>query len=78
MGIGAGIFLLVVGGILAFGVRDNFSAVDLTVIGYICMGAGALAILLALVLNAQRSNTSHTTEYVERRDTGNPPPPPVP
>ncbi|HEX5533354.1 MAG TPA: DUF6458 family protein [Actinomycetales bacterium] len=77
MGIGAGIFLLVVGGILAFGVRNNFEAVDLTVIGYICMGAGALAILLALVLNTQRSNTSHT-EYVERRDTGNPPPPPVP
>ena len=77
MGIGAGIFLLVVGGILAFGVRDNFSAINLTTIGYICMGAGALAILLALVLNAQRSNTSHT-EYVERRDTGNPPPPPVP
>ncbi|HEX5512425.1 MAG TPA: DUF6458 family protein [Actinomycetales bacterium] len=77
MGIGAGIFLLVVGGILAFGVRDNFSAINLTTIGYICMGAGALAILLALVLNTQRSNTSHT-EYVERRDTGNPPPPPVP
>jgi hypothetical protein len=77
MGIGAGIFLLVVGGILAFGVRDNFSAVDLTVIGYICMGAGALAILLALVLNTQRSNTSHT-EYVERRETGGPPPPPIP
>ncbi len=74
MGIGAGIFLLVVGGILAFGVRDSFSAVDLTVIGYISMGAGALAILLALVMNAQRSNTSHT-EYVERRETGNPPPP---
>ena len=74
MGIGAGIFLLVVGGILAFGVRDQWDALDLTVIGYVCMGAGALAVILALAMNAQRSNTSHT-EYVERRETGNPPPP---
>lgn len=74
MGIGAGIFLLVVGGILAFGVRDQWDALDLTVIGYVCMGAGALAVILALAMNTQRSNTSHT-EYVERRETGNPPPP---
>ena len=73
MGIGAGIFLLVVGGILAFGVRDQWDALDLTVIGYVCMGAGALAVILALAMNTQRSNTSHT-EYVERRETGNPPP----
>lgn len=73
MGIGAGIFLLVVGAIMAFGVRDSIDAVDLTVIGYICMGAGVLAVVLALVMNNQRANTSHT-EYVERRDIGNPPP----
>ena len=40
MGIGLGIFLLVVGAILSFGVRDNLSALDLTMVGYICMGAG--------------------------------------
>jgi uncharacterized protein DUF6458 len=74
MGVGTGIFLLVLGGILAFGVRDQWEAMDLTAIGYICMAAGALAIVLALVLNRQRANTSHT-EYVERRETGNPPPP---
>jgi hypothetical protein len=73
MGIGAGIFLLVLGGVLSFGVRDQWSAVDLTAIGYICMGVGALAIILALVMNQQRSRTSHT-EYVERREVGGPPP----
>lgn len=73
MGIGAGISLLVIGAILSFGVRDSIDAIDLTVIGYICMGAGALGIILALVMNNQRANTSHT-EYVERRDMGNPPP----
>jgi hypothetical protein len=72
MGIGAGIFLLVVGGILAFGVRDSWSALDLTAIGYICIGAGVLAIILALVMNQQRSNTSHEA-VVEHRDTGLPP-----
>ena len=75
MYIGGGISLLVVGAILAFGVRDRVDALDLTAIGWICMGAGALAIILSLVLNNQRSNTSHT-EVVERRDLGGPTPPP--
>lgn len=72
MGIGAGIVLLVVGGILSFGVRDSWTAVDLTAIGYICMAAGVLAIILVLVMNAQRANTSHTA-VVEHRETGLPP-----
>jgi hypothetical protein len=50
MYIGLGIFLLVVGAILSFAVRDSISAVDLTTVGYICMGAGALAIILSLVM----------------------------
>ena len=41
-------------------------------IGYICMGAGALSIILALVMNQQRANTSHTA-VVEHRETGVPP-----
>ena len=74
MGLGTGIALLVVGGILAFGVKDSFSALDLTAIGYICMGAGVLAIILTLVVQQQRRSTSHTS-VVERRnvDGGGPP-----
>ncbi|UFU06877.1 DUF6458 family protein [Ruania halotolerans] len=72
MGIGGGIFLLVVGAIMAFGVRDSFDAIDLTVIGYICMGAGVLALILAIVVNAQRNRTAHTAT-VEHRETGLPP-----
>jgi uncharacterized protein DUF6458 len=72
MGIGVGITLLVLGGIAAFGIRDQWSAIDLTAIGYICMAVGALAIILALVLNNQRTRTAHT-EYVEHRDVGGPP-----
>ena len=74
MGLGTGILLLVVGGVLAFGVRDQWSAVDLTAIGYICMAVGALAIILTLVLSQQRRRTTHTS-VVERRnvDGGGPP-----
>lgn len=73
MGIGSGIFLIVVGAILAFAVRDSWSVVDLTVVGYICLGAGVLALVIALIMNNQRANTSHR-EVVERYDDRTPPP----
>jgi len=60
MGIGIGIALLVVGAILSFAVRDNVPGVDLSMVGYICMGAGVLAIILGLVLNTQATRTKHT------------------
>lgn len=72
MSLGLGIFLLVVGGILAFGVRDQLTDFDLTAIGYVCMAGGALAIVLTLVLQQQRRRTTNTT-YVERRDDTRPP-----
>ncbi|MEV4261571.1 DUF6458 family protein [Kribbella sp. NPDC049584] len=65
MGIGAGIFLLAVGGVLAFGVSDRISGVDLTMIGYILMGAGALGLVLTMFLTS-RSRTSQTVIREER------------
>lgn len=73
MGIGTGIFLLVVGAILAFAVRDTWDVMDLTAVGYICMAAGVLAIVLVLVMNAQRNNRR---TVVERYDEQVPPPAP--
>jgi amino acid transporter len=76
MRLGSGIFLLVVGAILAFAVQDRWSAVDLTMIGWIAMAAGVLTIILSLVINQQRQNTSHreiSEQYINRT----PPPPPV-
>jgi hypothetical protein len=67
MGIGVGIALLVVGAILSFAVRDNVPGVNLSMVGYICMGAGVLALVLSLVLNAQATRTKHTA-VVEHRD----------
>jgi hypothetical protein len=65
MGIGAGIFLLAVGGVLAFGVSDRISGVDLTMIGYILMGAGALGLVLTIFLTS-RSRASQTVIREER------------
>jgi hypothetical protein len=73
MGIGLGIFLLVVGAVVTFAIPQDFmSGVNLDLIGWILMGAGALAVILALVKNQQRANTSHTA-VVEHRETGVPP-----
>jgi hypothetical protein len=58
---------LAVGGVLAFAVSDRISGVDLTTVGYILMGAGALGLVIALMINSQRSHTSQTT-VEERRD----------
>ena len=55
MGIGTSIFLLAIGAILAFAVTDAISGVDLTVVGYILMAAGAVGLLISmLVMNRSR------------------------
>jgi len=77
MGIGGGIFLIAVGAVLAFGLSpDMWEVFNINTIGFILMGAGVLALVLAFAMQRQRQrrDTSHT-EYVEHRDIGNPPPP---
>jgi len=69
MALGSGIFLIVVGAILAFAVNDSVDSVDLAMIGYICMGAGVLAIIISLVANVQRSNSTHTERIEKHVDT---------
>jgi uncharacterized membrane protein HdeD (DUF308 family) len=67
MGIGLGILLLVIGAVLLFAVQANIPYVSDDTLGVILMVAGALAIVLALVLNAQRRRTRHVQE--NRYDT---------
>ncbi|HEX8084880.1 MAG TPA: DUF6458 family protein [Solirubrobacteraceae bacterium] len=50
MGIGTSIFLLALGAILSFAVTDAISGVDLTVVGYILMAAGALGLVLSMMV----------------------------
>ncbi|MFX0538634.1 DUF6458 family protein [Ornithinimicrobium sp. Y1847] len=65
MGLGLGILLLVIGAIMAFAVNYQVSGIEVSTIGYILMAAGALSLLLGLVMNAQRTNTTHR-EVVDR------------
>lgn len=61
MGIGTSIFLLATGAVLAFGVQDSIDGVDLTVIGYILMGAGVLGLLLFLTVFGRKNKRLATT-----------------
>ena len=61
MGIGLGVFLIVAGAILAFGVKAQFNDFDLTTIGYIIMGGGVLVLLLSLLIFMPRTRRSRST-----------------
>lgn len=89
MGIGVSIFLLAAGAILAFAVDAEVSGVELEVVGYILMAAGAFGLLLTLFLWAPRRRTSveqrsvydagtpggRVVEENRRYDSGGTPPP---
>lgn len=63
MGIGVGIVLLVLGLILVLGVVNfDIGFVDDAGLGWIFLIVGILAIVLALVMNKQRSETRHVEE----------------
>lgn len=61
MGIGLGVFLIVVGAIASFGVKASFSDFDLTTIGFILMGGGVLVILLSLAVFMPRTRRARST-----------------
>jgi hypothetical protein len=82
MSIGVGIFLVVVGAILAFAVDLQVPGIDLTVVGYILMIAGVFGIVLGLVLITRRRQSISTTrtamdptsgEQITRRTSENDP-----
>ena len=54
MSIGVGIFLMVVGAVLAFAVQDSWDAVNLQVVGYILLLAGLAGILLSFYITNRR------------------------
>ncbi|OKL55126.1 hypothetical protein BSZ39_00885 [Bowdeniella nasicola] len=67
--IGFGVFLAVVGAILAFAVADRFSGVNLQMIGYICLAAGVVLVLIGIAMGA-RSGRSATERHVTRDAAG--------
>ena len=70
MGIGVGILLLVIGLILLLDVIEEYpdvvtDVIEIETLGWICLIVGILAIVLALVMNQQRSKTTHVEERRE-------------
>ncbi len=62
MGIGIGILLIVLGLIFMFALNVNIPFFSDDVLGVVLLVAGILAIVLGLIMNAQRSRTRHVQE----------------
>ena len=84
MGIGASIFLIALGLILALAVDVNLSGIDLQLVGWILAVVGVVGLLITLTLNRRRTTVREEAvlreppmvrreERVIRED---PPPPP--
>jgi len=78
MSIGFGIFIFAVGAIVSFAVTATVEGVDLVMVGYILMIAGAVTVVIGLVLLARRRSSStsqHTSvdpssgEKITRRES---------
>jgi len=65
MGIGLGVVLIVIGAIFLWALDVDLSFVEDDTLGIILIVAGILAIVLALVVNQQRSRnrTTHVEEH---------------
>ena len=65
MGIGASIFLVAVGAILAFAVNASISGLDIAVVGWILMVAGVVGLAL-MIVPASSSHRGTSTRVVRR------------
>ncbi len=74
MGIGVGIFLIVVGAILTFALDVKMAGVDLDVVGWILMLAGVAGLVLFFYFwNRRRGSRAVVTERRSYEDAGQPP-----
>jgi len=63
MGIGFSILLLAAGAILTFAVHATVAGIDIRVVGIILMAAGALGLVLTMVVFTPRRNHSVTATH---------------
>jgi len=70
MSIGFGIFLFVVGAILVWALDVSVTWIDLDLVGYILMAAGALIFIIGLLFMFRRRNSSSTVRTIADPETG--------
>lgn len=70
MSIGLGIFLFVVGAILAFAVRVQVSWIDLQLVGDLLMGAGVVVVIIGIVLLVRKRSSVTTVRTAVDPSTG--------
>ncbi|TFC29042.1 hypothetical protein E3O53_03965 [Cryobacterium sp. TMT2-18-3] len=61
MSLGLGIFLLVVGAIMVFALNVTVEWMDIELVGYILMGAGAVIMVIGIVLLTRKRSSITTT-----------------
>ena len=64
MSIGASLFLIAAGAILAFAVTAEVSGIDLSTVGWILMIVGGIGLVLSLVLWGMRGGYRRRETYV--------------
>ncbi|HEY9424555.1 MAG TPA: DUF6458 family protein [Microterricola sp.] len=62
MSIGLGIFLIAVGAILTFALNVTVDWIDLDLVGYILMAAGAVVTIIGIALLVRRRRSVSTTQ----------------
>ncbi|HEX6953473.1 MAG TPA: DUF6458 family protein [Agromyces sp.] len=81
MSIGLGIVLFAIGAVLAFALNLTVDWINLQMVGYILMAAGAVVIIIGIVLLARRRSSVSTSrtmvdpatgERVTRQETSRP------
>lgn len=60
MGLGFSIFLLAAGAILTFAVHATVAGLDIAIVGWVLMAAGAIGLVLTMVVLAPRRRRSIT------------------
>ena len=69
MGIGASVFLLAIGAILTFAVgEEQIGTVNISIIGIILMAAGALGLLLTMLVLGRSDRGAVVEDRVVTRD----------
>jgi hypothetical protein len=68
MGIGASIFLIVLGAILTFALEFDVGGVDMDVVGWILMIGGVLGLIFATLIWGPRNRASVTREHTHTTD----------